>query len=67
VTGYARDETARASEEYLEAEKRIRSKGASQQAVLVSVESLEALRRAYPNYYLDTSSFVTALQTAMKP
>lgn len=33
--------------------------------VLVSVESLALLRRAYPNYFLDTTVFVEALQEAL--
>lgn len=35
------------------------------QAVLVSVDSLDALRFAYPNYYLDTSAFIDALRIAV--
>jgi len=34
-------------------------------AVLVSVESLELLRRAYPNYFLDTRAFLNALKQAV--
>lgn len=34
-------------------------------AVLVSVESLAALRRAYPNYFLDTSAFVESVVEAI--
>ncbi len=37
----------------------------SKDVVLVSVESLATLRRAYPNYFLDTTSFVASLQTAI--
>jgi hypothetical protein len=32
--------------------------------VLVAVESLEALRRAYPNYFLDTTAFVESVREA---
>jgi hypothetical protein len=32
------------------------------QTVLVSVDSIEALRQAYPNYYLDTGEFVEAMK-----
>jgi hypothetical protein len=31
------------------------------QTVLVSVDSMEALRKAYPSYYLDASEFVKVL------
>jgi hypothetical protein len=34
--------------------------------VLVSVESLDALRRAYPNYFLDTTAFVDAVEEAIE-
>jgi len=33
--------------------------------VLVSVESLASLRRAYPNYFLDTTAFVDAVHEAV--
>ena len=35
------------------------------EAVLVSVESVDALRRAYPNYFLDTKVFLAAVETAI--
>ena len=31
------------------------------QAVLVAADSLQSLKRAYPNYYLDTGRFVEYL------
>lgn len=34
------------------------------QDVLVAAESLTALRRAYPNYYLDTERFLEGLRKA---
>ena len=36
------------------------------QIVLVSVESINALRRAYPNYFLDTNSFSDLLSRVLK-
>jgi hypothetical protein len=36
-----------------------------QGAVLVSVESLEALRRAYPNYFLDADVFIESVKKAI--
>lgn len=33
--------------------------------VLVSVESLAALRRAYPNYFLDTEVFLDIVRAAV--
>jgi len=65
---YSLDELPKASEDYLAWEKGIEaSPVAGAQAVLVSVSSLQALRRAYPNYYLDTSMFVEALRYAIRP
>jgi hypothetical protein len=37
------------------------------QIVQVSVEKMQALRTAYPNYYLDTSMFNEALKRAIAP
>ena len=34
--------------------------------MLVQVGSVEALRRAYPNYFADTSVFVAELKKAIK-
>jgi ppGpp synthetase/RelA/SpoT-type nucleotidyltranferase len=64
VNGFS--DLEKASEEYIAIEKSI-SNMAGCQAVLVSVESLAALRSAYPNYYLDTTAFVLALKRAIKP
>jgi Region found in RelA / SpoT proteins len=36
-------------------------------AVLVWVNSARGLRRAYPNYYADTTAFLEALSTALRP
>jgi ppGpp synthetase/RelA/SpoT-type nucleotidyltranferase len=36
------------------------------QVVLVSVDDLDALRKAYPNYYVDTRGFITAVEREMK-
>lgn len=35
-------------------------------AVLVSVDSLAALRRAYPNYFLDTTAFLATVYEALE-
>ena len=53
VSGYPRGAYQQASADYLETEKKIQQ-GQSLDAVLVSVDSLSSLRRAYPNYFLDT-------------
>ena len=65
VTGYRANELERASNEYLESERRINEKTGAQ-AVLVSVDSLASLRRAFPNYFLDTSLFIAAVNEAVQ-
>jgi uncharacterized protein YbgA (DUF1722 family) len=58
VHGYKKKELEKASEDYLNLEKSIVDiKGA--QAVLVAVDSINALKRSYPNYYLDTQVFMS--------
>jgi len=64
VTGFREIELARASEAYLVAEKAARDKP-ERQTVLVSVDTLAGLRRAYPNFFLDTAAFIEAVQQAI--
>jgi hypothetical protein len=61
VNSYSYAQLEDASADYLAAE---RSTGNSD-AVLVSVDSVAALRRAYPNYFLDTSAFIGAVKKAI--
>lgn len=64
VRGYMQREIGKASKRYAEEENLIKGKpGAS--AVLVSAKSLDDLRSAYPNYFLDTKTFVEAVQRAI--
>jgi hypothetical protein len=65
VTGFRKNELKQASEEYLLVET-MTADQPEIQAVLVSVDSLSALRSAYPNYYLDTQAFLEALRYATK-
>ncbi|MGH7264739.1 MAG: hypothetical protein ACREMB_07765 [Candidatus Rokuibacteriota bacterium] len=68
VTGYKTRELSKASREYLAVERKIRERPggpAGAETVLVSVESMAALRRAYPNYFLDTHVFLEALRRAV--
>jgi ppGpp synthetase/RelA/SpoT-type nucleotidyltranferase len=55
-----------ANQKYAEMEKENRDKP-HLQTVLVSVDSLGALRTAYPNYYLDVSEFLKELLAAVGP
>ena len=65
ITAFAKDQLDRATKEYLRVERSLdESTGA--EAVLVSVESITALKRAYPNYFLDTRAFLEALEVALK-
>lgn len=62
VTGYKSDELETATHDYLVAEQGGQGKA---DAVLVSAESLVALKRAYPNYFLDTKVFLSAVRKAV--
>lgn len=63
VRSFGRDDVIIAESEYLAVEKTLdREKG--MQAVLVSADSISSLRRAYPNYFLDTGAFLDALARA---
>lgn len=57
VAGYKTSQLEAAASQYLEIEKTI-EKGGDKDAVLVSVDSVAALRRAYPNYFADTHVFI---------
>lgn len=63
IQGYTQGELPLASDDYLAAETQL---GDGADAVLVSVDSVAALRRAYPNYFLDTHLFIEALNRATK-
>ena len=63
ITGFEVDQLEEANAKYLEIEKGLNEPGA--QAVLVSVESLKALRTAYPNYFLDTRLFLNTVRTVL--
>ena len=64
VTSFLSRDLELASEQYLQAERRLQGSFGGD-AVLVSVESLEALKRAYPNYFLDTSRFLQEVNHAI--
>lgn len=59
ISAFRKDQLKEAEATYLVAE---RNSGESTQVVLVSVESLGALRKAYPNYFADTTDFVAAVR-----
>jgi hypothetical protein len=65
ITPFKATEAEAANNEYLRIEKQISGKPGCE-AVLVSVSSLEVLRRAYPSYFLDTERFLTLLREALE-
>jgi len=63
VTGYTQRELFLATQDYEVAERSGSNIGVD--AVLVSVESIASLKRAYPNYFLDTGDFIKAVEHAI--
>lgn len=64
ITGFKLSEIAEAERQYAEAETHVKAHPGTD-AVLVAVESVAALRRAYPNYFADTRVFVELLKQAL--
>ncbi len=60
ITSFARDKLEEANTQYSSAEREAKSTGT--QVVLVAAGSIESLKRAYPNYFLDTHEFLTQLE-----
>lgn len=65
VKGFTSSELRQANAEYLELEKRVPVES-PMDTVLVSVENIALLRRAYPNYFLDTGVFLNVVQEALR-
>lgn len=67
IQAYPEDDLAAATRDYLEQEKSFTDAdaGAGGQTVLVSSDSLESLRRAFPNYFLDTRMFVEEMDSLL--
>jgi hypothetical protein len=61
ITGYRKSHLEEAIIDSTEAEK-----NPNLNVVLVSVSSLTALRRAYPNYFADTEFFLRILKEAIR-
>jgi hypothetical protein len=66
VSGYRARDREHATQDYLSLEKEILDVP-GRDAVLVAVESITSLKRAYPNYYFDTELFMRALRHALRP
>jgi DNA-binding transcriptional ArsR family regulator len=61
ITPYSKQDLEKANKEYGVMEQRI-ADGEKKEAVLVSAGPVEALKRAYPNYFLDTQSFINRVR-----
>jgi ppGpp synthetase/RelA/SpoT-type nucleotidyltranferase len=66
VKAYRYHELERATSDYLTIERVIADDRPGADAVLVSVDSMDSLRRAYPNYFLDTNAFIKAVKQAIQ-
>jgi len=66
VLPFSKGELQAAQQQYLELEKENNEKP-WMQSVLVSVDSVAALRRAYPNFYLDSLTFSKLVEQAIGP
>ena len=64
IKGFVSTDLEAASKEYREAEQRLQDTLGGD-AVLVSAESLDALKRAFPNYFLDTTRFLEEVERAV--
>lgn len=64
IRGYSKAELPLATQHYLDVERTLDEETGAE-AVLVSVDSIAALKRAYPNYFLDTRAFLSAVQRAL--
>jgi len=62
IYNFARDEFTTASDLYVNKEKNRGNKD----IVLVSADSISTLKKAYPNYFVDTTRFITNYQKAME-
>jgi hypothetical protein len=64
IRGFRKSELDEATKTYLDVERSLDS-ATGAEAVLVSVDSIAALKRAYPNYFLDTQAFLGAVRRAL--
>jgi ppGpp synthetase/RelA/SpoT-type nucleotidyltranferase len=62
VKSYSSNELNKATSDYVALEKRILDTYSTTDAVLVSTDSLQKLKTAYPNYYLDTETFLSIVR-----
>jgi len=65
IEGFTKRQLEEATNKYLEVERKIENTPGSE-AVLVSADSFNSLKRAFPNYFLDTVFFIDELKRAIK-
>lgn len=65
VIKYNKDQIEEANKKYTEIEREIQE-GNPYQAVLVSIDSIDQLEKAYPNYFLDTREFIRYIDSIGK-
>lgn len=65
ITPYDRDSFEKANQDYSEIELQV-TKGEKIEPVLVSSGSIDSLKKAYPNFFLDTSAFTQVLSQILK-
>lgn len=62
INGFTKDQEEVANSEYSRREERMLRNREDKDIVLVSAETTKELRKAYPNYFLDTKEFIQALK-----
>jgi putative GTP pyrophosphokinase len=65
IRPYEQNELKQANIDYTETERHINA-GANLQVVLVSLESINGLKKAYPNYFLDTKQFIRKIEAIIE-
>ncbi|WP_156781546.1 hypothetical protein [Comamonas aquatica] len=65
ITSYGQKRIEQANIDYSVIENSIQN-DPDKQVVLVATNSINALRKAYPNYFLDTKEFINALRRVEK-
>ncbi len=65
INGFTKNQEEFANSEYSKREERMLRNKEDKDIVLVSAETSKELRKAYPNYFLDTKEFVQALKICL--
>jgi len=65
ISSFKKSQSKLANERYLEVEQRIKPES-EEETVLVSVDFIASLKKAYPNYFLDTKAFVEEVNRVVR-